>query len=152
MSNVTFRVGPEGEETTFFGHKLVLSMSSPVFVSMLLPPKETGLPTESEIIIPDVHPTAFMSLLRFLYRQEIVVNQDFVGQTLFVAEKYDATSFVDCLAELMTFDSVFRFYPFIMFVGVGYRPYNKCWEIIKNDTSKLLKSECFLKLEQQATL
>ena len=86
MSDVAFKVGPE--EVKFFGHKFLLLMTSKVFRAMFMQPHQ-GQEVSEVIDIPDVHPTAFMTLLRFIYRDETVVDKDIIQETLYVGEKYD---------------------------------------------------------------
>lgn len=43
---------------------------------------------KSEIIVPDVEPSAFLTMLRYLYCDEIQLEDDNVLSTLYVAKKY----------------------------------------------------------------
>lgn len=43
---------------------------------------------EEEIRVPDVEPTAFLTLLRYMYCDEILLEPDNVLATLYVAKKY----------------------------------------------------------------
>ena len=43
---------------------------------------------EDEITIPDVEPAAFLSLLKFLYSDEVQIGPETVMTTLYTAKKY----------------------------------------------------------------
>ena len=61
------QVGRGGSEQRIPAHKFVLSVGSAVFDAMF---NSTLATQEDEITIPDVEPAAFLSLLKFLYRQD----------------------------------------------------------------------------------
>ncbi|GIY15330.1 hypothetical protein CEXT_813161 [Caerostris extrusa] len=85
MSDVHFLVGPKGSAQKIPAHKYVLATGSSVFYAMFF----GGLAeNDSEIEIPDVEPAAFLTLLRFLYCDDINLEADTVLSTLYVAKKY----------------------------------------------------------------
>lgn len=64
MSDVTFVVGPKGAQEKIPAHKYVLATGSSVFYAMFF----GGLAdTNTEIEIPDVEPSAFLALLRYIF-------------------------------------------------------------------------------------
>lgn len=63
MADVHFIVGPLSNTTTFPAHRYVLAVGSSVFYAMFY----GGLKTEEEVLVPDVEPQAFLTLLRFVY-------------------------------------------------------------------------------------
>lgn len=66
-------------------HKYVLATGSSVFYAMFY----GGLAEDKdEIRVPDVEPTAFLTLLRYMYCDEILLEPDNVLATLYVAKKY----------------------------------------------------------------
>lgn len=70
---------------TIPAHKYVLATGSSVFYAMFF----GGLAeNKSEISVPDVEPTAFLTMLRYLYCDEIQLEADNVLATLYVAKKY----------------------------------------------------------------
>lgn len=70
---------------TIPAHKYVLATGSSVFYAMFY----GGLAeNKSEIKVPDVEPSAFLILLRYLYCDEILLEADTVLATLYVAKKY----------------------------------------------------------------
>ncbi|XP_062570010.1 BTB/POZ domain-containing protein 2-like [Saccostrea cucullata] len=81
--DVSFKVGKEGKLVR--AHKYVLACRSPVFDAMLY----GDLAEANDIKIPDIEPSVFHVLLRFLYCGDVDVTEDTVIGALYAAEKYD---------------------------------------------------------------
>lgn len=81
-----FKQLPFSEQVqTIPAHKYVLATGSSVFYAMFF----GGLAdNKSEIYVPDVEPSAFLTMLRYLYCDEIQLEADNVLATLYVAKKY----------------------------------------------------------------
>ena len=85
MADVHFMVGKGPQVQRIPAHKFVLSISSAVFDAMF----NGGMATScEEIDIPDVEPSAFLALLRFLYTDEVQIGPETVMTTLYTAKKY----------------------------------------------------------------
>ncbi|VVC36216.1 Hypothetical protein CINCED_3A015650 [Cinara cedri] len=85
MADIYFIVGSPGHTQRIPSHKYILATGSSVFYAMFY----GGLAdTKEEIEVPDVEPTAFLTLLRYLYCDEIQLEADTVLATLYVAKKY----------------------------------------------------------------
>ncbi|XP_050420354.1 BTB/POZ domain-containing protein 6-B isoform X2 [Adelges cooleyi] len=85
MADIYFIVGNPGNTQRIPSHKYILATGSSVFYAMFY----GGLAdTKEEIEVPDVEPTAFLTLLRYLYCDEIQLEADTVLATLYVAKKY----------------------------------------------------------------
>ncbi|XP_016663637.1 BTB/POZ domain-containing protein 6 isoform X1 [Acyrthosiphon pisum] len=85
MADIYFVVGNPGHTQRIPSHKYILATGSSVFYAMFY----GGLAdTKEEIEVPDVEPTAFLTLLRYLYCDEIQLEPDTVLATLYVAKKY----------------------------------------------------------------
>lgn len=85
MSDVHFVVGRGDQTMRIPAHKFVLSIGSAVFDAMF----NGGMATEEkEIELPDVEPAAFISLLKFLYTDEVQIGPETVMTTLYTAKKY----------------------------------------------------------------
>ncbi|KAJ3672971.1 hypothetical protein LUZ60_006345 [Juncus effusus] len=67
MSDVTFEV----EEETFAVHKLLLAARSPVFKAELFGSISESVSNMKSIMIKDMHPDVFKSLLHFIYTDSI---------------------------------------------------------------------------------
>ncbi|ODN05932.1 BTB/POZ domain-containing protein 2 [Orchesella cincta] len=95
LMDVTFRVGNEkGEVETIRAHKLMLAMFSSVFEAMFMGRFVENRDSVDDIIaIPDIQPSAFKTLLKFIYVGEMsrqLSTSDILG-TLYAAKKYDIT-------------------------------------------------------------
>jgi BTB/POZ domain-containing protein 3/6 len=85
MADVRFIVGSPGCTQDIPAHKYVLATGSSVFYAMFY----GGLAEcKEEIEVPDVEPSAFLTLLKYLYCDEIQLEADTVLATLYVAKKY----------------------------------------------------------------
>uniref|UniRef100_A0A1B0CP17 BTB domain-containing protein n=2 Tax=Lutzomyia longipalpis TaxID=7200 RepID=A0A1B0CP17_LUTLO len=85
MADIKFVVGTDDHIQTVPAHKYVLATGSSVFYAMFY----GGLAeNKSEIRVPDVEPSAFLTLLKYLYCDEIHLEADNVLATLYVAKKY----------------------------------------------------------------
>lgn len=87
LSDVHFILGKgTGEQLKIPAHKFVLSIGSVVFDAMF----NGGFAAEPchDIEIPDIEPASFLSLLRFLYTDEVSIGPDTVMSTLYAAKKY----------------------------------------------------------------
>ena len=71
--------------SSVFSIRPVLSVGSAVFDAMF---NSTLATEEDEITIPDVEPAAFLSLLKFLYSDEVQIGPETVMTTLYTAKKY----------------------------------------------------------------
>eukprot|EP00112_Aurelia_sp_Birch-Aquarium-sp1_P006454 Seg1713.2 transcript_id=Seg1713.2/GoldUCD/mRNA.D3Y31 product="BTB/POZ domain-containing protein 2" protein_id=Seg1713.2/GoldUCD/D3Y31 len=87
LSDVHFILGKGSERRRIPAHKFVLSIGSVVFDAMF----NGGFGEQcnvGEVEIPDVEPPAFLSLLKFLYSDEVQIGPDNVMGTLYAAKKY----------------------------------------------------------------
>ncbi len=83
-------------------------MGSAVFDAMF---NSTLRTTEDEIALPDVEPTSFLALLRFLYSDEVQIGPETVMTTLYTAKKYAVPALekhcVDFLKRNLSADNAF---------------------------------------------
>ena len=87
LCDVYFILGKgTSEQQRIPAHKFILSIASVVFDAMF----NGGFASETcnEINIPDIEPASFLSLLRFLYTDEVSIGPDTVMSTLYAAKKY----------------------------------------------------------------
>ena len=95
-SDIVFVVGEPGEQRErVYGHSLIISLGSPVFDALL----EGDWKGKEEVEI-QCHPLSFMSIMRYLYTQEIIVNEDHLVETFILAMKYGLSGFlVDIISK-----------------------------------------------------
>lgn len=85
LSDVHFMVGKGTQRRRIPAHKFVLAVRSAVFDAMF----NGGISAQSdEVELPDVEYSAFQSLLRFLYTDEVQIGPETVMTTLYTAKKY----------------------------------------------------------------
>ncbi|KAK7862632.1 hypothetical protein R5R35_001607 [Gryllus longicercus] len=143
MSDIHFVVGSPGHTQTVPAHKYVLATGSSVFYAMFY----GGLAeNKAEIEVPDVEPSAFLTLLRYLYCDEIQLEADTVLATLYVAKKYIVphlaracvnyleTSLTAKNACLLLSQSRLFEEPELM---------QRCWEVIDAQAEMALQSDGF---------
>lgn len=86
MADTYFNIGGEfGTPKKFPAHKYILATGSSVFYAMFF----GGLADDKDVIeVPDVEPVAFHAMLKYLYCDEIALENDNVLATLYCAKKY----------------------------------------------------------------
>ena len=165
FSDVVFIVGPKVLEATnavcipvkIPGHRSVIAMSSSVFSSMLFPTEPLFLTSKHdekgrlmiEIEDPKTHPTALLTVLRFIYKKEVVVDPDLIEETLYLAEKYNVKNFAESLGFLVTPQTVLGFLPFVLLVGKNHVLYDRCKWIIDSQTKSVINSNYFLEIQDE---
>ena len=106
MSDVTFvfeNTSDEGVANTFYGHKAILSMASPMFQAML----ETSLPKSHDVIVLQASEwMPFMTIMRFIYCDEVVIHPDHVVATLKAAEQYQIPEISFAVAVFLNDDNI----------------------------------------------
>ncbi|XP_052226322.1 BTB/POZ domain-containing protein 6-like isoform X3 [Dreissena polymorpha] len=146
LCDVTLTAGKEKHEIRC--HKVILASRSPVFYAMFCGPlAETG----DVIPIPDIEPSTLAMFVRYIYGDQVSINEDTVLLLLYAAKKYD----VPCLENLcrsymdlnMDPDNVCTILDqAIVFDCADLRC--KCLKFITRESKTVLKSESFLKITQ----
>ncbi|KAL1116071.1 hypothetical protein AAG570_005566 [Ranatra chinensis] len=147
MADVAFVVGGPGHTQRIPAHKYVLATGSSVFYAMFY----GGLAeNKEEIEVPDVEPSAFLTMLKYLYCDEIQLEADTVLATLYVAKKYIVphlaracvnyleTSLTAKNACLLLSQSRLFEEPDLM---------QRCWEVIDAQAEMALHSEGFVDID-----
>ncbi|XP_058062444.1 BTB/POZ domain-containing protein 6-B-like isoform X1 [Anopheles bellator] len=147
MADIRFIVGSDEQVQTIPAHKYVLATGSSVFYAMFY----GGLAeAKQDIKVPDVEPGAFLTLLKYLYCDEIQLEADNVLATLYVAKKYIVphlaracvnyleTSLTAKNACLLLSQSRLFEEPELM---------QRCWEVIDAQAEMAIKSEGFVDID-----
>ena len=149
MADVHFQVGKDPNVQRIPAHKFVLSIGSAVFDAMF----NGGMATTSrEVELPDVEPSAFLSLLRFLYSDEVQIGPETVMTTLYTAKKYAVPALeracVDFLKRNLSSDNAFM-------LLTQARLFDEpqlaalCLETIDKNTTEALGAEGFTDIDLQ---
>ena len=129
-------------------HKLLLSICSPVFYAMFC---GNLAETKESIDLPDCGFEGMFELLRYIYTDEVHLNENNVMEVLYLAEKYLipslASECTDYLGRNLDFSNLF------CVLHHAQRFENKellrsCWDLIDKETEKALKSSEFMTVER----
>ena len=129
-------------------HKLVLSMSSPVFEAMFYGELAE---TKDSIELPDCEYESLLELFRYMYSDEVGLNGNNVMGVFCLAKKYMVPSLVDrCeqfLGENLDASNVFSILPF----AEKYETRSlmaKCWKLLDKKSEDAFKSDAFSTIEK----
>ena len=129
-------------------HRLVLSICSPVFFAMFC----GEMAEKSDTIdMPDCEYEGVLEMLRYLYSEEVKLNESNVMQVLYVAKKYMLASLADeCIDFLRRHVD-----PANVFCVLSHAlQYDEktlvdgCWKMIECKTEEVVKSEGFATIER----
>ena len=129
-------------------HKFVLSICSPVFYAMFC--GEMAEKTDS-IDLPDCEYEGVLEMLRYLYSEEVKLNESNVMKVLYVAKKYILPSLADeCIDFLQRYLD-----PLNVFCVLSHAQQydekilvDRCWEVIGRETEVAVKSDGFATIER----
>ncbi|XP_053700385.1 BTB/POZ domain-containing protein 6-B-like [Synchiropus splendidus] len=147
MADVHFMVGAPGESQKVPAHKYVLAVGSSVFGAMFYGDLAEE---ESEILIPDVEPAAFLTLLRYLYSDEIQLEADTVLATLYAAKKYMVAALARaCVTFLESSLEARNACVLLSQSRLFEEPQlsQRCWEVIDAQAELALRSEGFCQID-----
>lgn len=151
LADVFFVVGIDDSRQRIPAHKFVLSIGSVVFDAMFnggLTPKNTEEALEIEL--PDVEPSAFLALLKFLYSDEVKIEAESVMTTLYTAKKYAVPAMekecVRFLKQRLVPDNAFMM---LSQAKLFDEPdlMQKCLEVIDKNTLEALNGEGFTEID-----
>lgn len=94
-ADISFQIGRNNNDT-IPAHRAIVKRRCPAFKNIL------AESMKDPVVIDDVALTVFLSVLRFLYCNEIVIERNFVFETLAAAQKFslpDLTFAVACLMQ-----------------------------------------------------
>lgn len=147
MSDITFIVGPKGCQQKIPAHKYVLATGSAVFFAMFY----GGLAeNRNEIEIPDVEPTAFFALLRYIYCDDICLEADSVLLTLYAAKKYLVPHLARACVEYLETSITARNACVLLNQSRLFEEpdlMKQCWEVIDAQAELALSSEGFTEID-----
>ena len=148
MADIVFVVGPAGGSKRVPAHRYVLATGSTVFYAMLY----GGLADQDaeEIVVPDVDPEAFLAMLKYLYCDEIHLDQDSVLATLYAAKKYIVPHLArECVKYLETSLTAKNACLLLSQARLFEEPelMQRCWDVIGAQAEIALMSEGFTDID-----
>lgn len=130
-------------------HKIILSAASTVFEVMFYGSLKEGNTVE----IKDVSPGAFKQFLQFFYLTQPTITLEYVGEVLYLADKYDLPKctercFVYMTKRINGIQVMSVYEPAIRFNNQNVM--QKCERVIVSNASKVLSSDEFLRSSETA--
>ncbi|KAI4905017.1 hypothetical protein NFI96_020172 [Prochilodus magdalenae] len=147
MADVHFVVGPPGSSKKVPAHKYVLAVGSSVFCAMFYGDLAEG---DTEIHVPDVEPTAFLVLLKYLYSDEIELEADTVLATLYTAKKYLVSPLAEACVHFLETGLEARNACVLLWQSRLFDEpelTQRCWEVIDAQAEAALRSEGFCQID-----
>lgn len=148
MADVYFVVGPIGGQTQRIpAHRYVLATGSSVFHAMFF----GGLAeSDEQIQVPDVEPSAFLALLKYLYCDEISLEADMVLATLYAAKKYIVPHLARACVSFLETSLTARNACLLLSQSRLFDEaelMSRCWEVIDAQAQLALDSEGFSEID-----
>ena len=141
-------VGESESKQVISAHKLVLSISSPVFEAMFY--SELAETTDT-IELPDCEYDSLLELFRYMYSDEVILSGSNVMGVLYLAKKYMVPSLADKCTEYLQNNldpsNVFSILP----SAEKYQEktlVDQCWKLIDKQTEEVVKSDEFATIER----
>ena len=129
--------GEGGSKQVISAHKLMLSISSPVFEAMFY--GELAETTDS-IELPDCEYDSLLELFRYMYNDEVILSGRNVMGVLYLATKYMVPSLTDkCIEYLqdnLDSSNVFSILPSVQ-KHEEKNQVDQCWNVIDKQTERL---------------
>jgi len=153
MADIHFMVGGPDCQRRVPAHKYVLATGSTVFYAMLYGGLADNL--AEDILVPDVDPDAFLSMLKYLYCDDIQLEPDNVLATLYAAKKYIVPHLArECVRYLETSLKASNACLLLSQSRLFEEPelMQRCWDVIDAQAEIALKSEGFTDIDYPTLL
>lgn len=98
LTDVTFKIGTERNEYRIT--RSLLAFISPVFKAMLCGPMMEGQ-SDSEIILVDMKPNVFDSIVKFAYINDPGINMDTMFPLITACDRYQIKSLLECCHQVL---------------------------------------------------
>ncbi|KFM75960.1 BTB/POZ domain-containing protein 6, partial [Stegodyphus mimosarum] len=145
-TDVHFTVKGNFGEKNYFAHRLVLSIFSPFFADKFCNP---DVKIDNTIKIPDVSPTAFEAMLRFMYGdseafQSMIKNLNILLDVYKLALRYKIESLRKKCIQSISSASPTKSNVFVLLEAAQYVKSDslklRCYKVIQTQTSEIFKS------------
>ena len=140
--------GESDSKQVISAHKLVLSISSPVFEAMFY--GELADTTDS-IELPDCEYDSLLELCRYIYSDQVNLSGSNVMGVLYLAKKYMVPSLADKSTEFLEDNLDPSNVCSILPSALKYEDKNlvdQCWKVIDKQTEEAVKSDWFAAIER----
>ncbi|XP_017848533.1 BTB/POZ domain-containing protein 6-B isoform X2 [Drosophila busckii] len=150
LSDVKFIVGGEFDidpVQTIPAHKYILATGSSVFYAMFYGGMAEN---KQEIKVPDVEPTAFLTLLRYLYCDEIKLEPEHILATLYAAKKYIVPHLARACVNYLEVKLTAKNACLLLSQSRLFEEpelMQRCWEVIDAQAEMAVKSEDFVDID-----
>eukprot|EP00911_Craspedida_sp_UC1_P000918 UC1_evm1s698 len=112
FSDITFLVGgADGEKgkVKMYAHRVILAARCEVFQAMFAEQKKqlagkTSRADNVPLVLPDVRPAVFLTVLEFIYTNSCQLNTDIAIDVLASAVEYGLTGLANCCNQFVTKD------------------------------------------------
>ena len=93
FAETKFQVGRNNSQL-FYGHRVIIAPACPVLKQMMISSKD-------HVVIEDVAMTVFLTIMRYIYCHEIMIDKGFVYETLAAADKFEMPDITFAVAALI---------------------------------------------------
>ncbi|XP_052813553.1 BTB/POZ domain-containing protein 3-like isoform X1 [Mya arenaria] len=149
LTDVKF-IFPNDNNESCTGHKLILSMRSAVFEAMFYGPLATE---DGEVTISDIEKSTFEMVLRYVYSNNLEVDEDTVLRCLYAAKKYCIDGMLklcsDFLESSVAIDNVCSNFERAQFYEL-HGLLEKCKTFMTNNAVDILNDADFFSLTNQS--
>lgn len=154
LSDIQFVVGEEREK--IWAHKVILAGRCEVFRAMFADSKQAaGVRTKGKestmLVLPDVRPTVFLTVLEHIYTNSCKLSHTIVVDVLASAIEYGLDGLVKCCVEFISDPNVDTVCEAIQ-AAITYNQVelrDKCMAFIESNTRDIFKSPHFAELSEQ---
>ncbi|XP_067132287.1 uncharacterized protein [Centruroides vittatus] len=140
------------QNVSFDGHKLILALSSPIFLAMFY----GSLAMDGKVVIKDVSPKAFQNILEYIYTNKLCLKDiDDIIDTHYSSKKYLLSRVENKCVEFMdrkvNIKNVLQVFEYSILMELKELE-EKCQEIIKRNPEACLRSEYFLNMNLESIM
>jgi len=151
LSDVHFVVGSK-DRKRIPAHRLILSVRSEVFERMLNGPMKEGS-SNIDIDVPDIEPSDFLTLLKFVYTAKIDLSPETAMGTLYAAKKYGVPGLRQACLKYLKNSLTIRnasmmFAQAQLFDERGLEKH--CLEVIERNSKEILNSPGFREIPAES--
>lgn len=161
FSDITFLVGGGGGEkdkVKMYAHKVILAARCEVFQAMFTEQKKQAASSKTRVsveniplVLPDVRPSVFLTVLEFIYTNSCQLNSDIAIDVLASAVEYGLDGLANCCAQFVTKDLNNETASHAMQAAITYNQpdlRDTCLGYIEQNTSAVFRSKAFVEVSE----